>query len=80
MAIRCIGSAADHEAALRQIEQLWGADEGSDDGNLLEALVIAVEAYESENCATDATGSSRDGRSADGGSIELPQNCIRRPG
>ena len=36
----------DHEAALREIERLWGADEGTPNCVKLNAFVALVEAYE----------------------------------
>ena len=44
--IRPIRSAADHEEALREIERLWGAEEGTPEGDKLEVLATLVEAYE----------------------------------
>lgn len=35
----------DHAAALAEIERLWGAPNGSDDGDLLDMLVTLVEAH-----------------------------------
>lgn len=46
MDIRPIRTDADHEAALREIEALWGADEGSEAGDRLDVLATLVEAYE----------------------------------
>jgi HTH-type transcriptional regulator/antitoxin HigA len=46
MDIRPIKTDADHDAALREIERLWGASEGSQEGDRLEVLVTLVEAYE----------------------------------
>jgi HTH-type transcriptional regulator/antitoxin HigA len=46
MEIRPIRNDADHEATLREIEQLWGAAEGSDEGDRLDILVTLVEDYE----------------------------------
>ena len=46
MEIRPIRTDEDHRAALREIEQLWGADEGSKAGDRLDILVTLVEAYE----------------------------------
>ncbi|WP_159982095.1 MULTISPECIES: type II toxin-antitoxin system HigA family antitoxin [unclassified Novosphingobium] len=46
MHIRPIKTDADHEAALRCIEELWGADEGTEQGDQLDVLVTLVEAYE----------------------------------
>ena len=46
MVIKPIRTEADHEAALREIERLWGADEGTPEGDRLEVLTTLVEAYE----------------------------------
>jgi HTH-type transcriptional regulator / antitoxin HigA len=46
MDIKPIKTDADHEAALREIEVLWGADEGTPDGDRLDVLTTLVEAFE----------------------------------
>lgn len=46
MEIRPIRNDEDHAAALRQIDALWGAPQGSEDGDRLDVLVTLVEAYE----------------------------------
>lgn len=46
MNIKPIKSDADHEAALREIEQLWGAAEGTAEGDRLDVLVTLADAYE----------------------------------
>lgn len=46
MEIRPIRTDADHEAALREIEALWGADEGTKTGDRLDVLATLVDAYE----------------------------------
>ena len=46
MEITPIRTDADHEAALREIETLWGADEGTPAGDRLDILATLVEAYE----------------------------------
>lgn len=46
MAIRPIRNDADHEDALREIEALWGAEEGTKAGDRLDVLVTLVETYE----------------------------------
>lgn len=46
MNIKPIKSDADHEAALREIEQLWGATEGTVEGDRLDVLVTLADAYE----------------------------------
>ncbi len=46
MQVQVIRTDEEHRAALAQIEALWGAGEGTDDGDRLEALVALVESYE----------------------------------
>jgi HTH-type transcriptional regulator/antitoxin HigA len=46
MEIRPIKTDADCDAALREIERLWAAPEGSPEGDRLDVLVTLVEAYE----------------------------------
>lgn len=46
MQIVPIRTDADHEAALREIEALWGAVEGTPDGDRLDVLATLVDAYE----------------------------------
>ena len=46
MHIRPIKTDEDHEEALRRIEALWGAAEGSESGDQLDVLVTLVEDYE----------------------------------
>jgi HTH-type transcriptional regulator / antitoxin HigA len=46
MHIQPIRTDEDHEAALREIEALWGADEGTEAGDRLDVLVTLAEAYE----------------------------------
>lgn len=46
MTIRPIKSDADHRAALREIEALWGAEDGTPEGDRLDVLATLVEAYE----------------------------------
>ena len=48
MQIRPIRTDADHEAALREIGALWGAEEGTEAGDRLDVLVTLVEAYEAK--------------------------------
>lgn len=49
MEIKPIKTEADHRAALAEIEQLWGAAEGSEDGDRLDVLVTLVEAFEEKH-------------------------------
>jgi HTH-type transcriptional regulator / antitoxin HigA len=44
--IRPIKTDADHQAALREIEVLWGAAEGTPEGDRLDVIATLVEAYE----------------------------------
>ena len=46
MDIRPIRNDADHGVAMREIEGLWGAADGTDEGDRLDILVTLVEAYE----------------------------------
>jgi HTH-type transcriptional regulator/antitoxin HigA len=46
MNIRPIRTDADHQAALREIEQLWNAPEGSEENDKLDILVTLVEKFE----------------------------------
>ncbi|MDO9415855.1 helix-turn-helix domain-containing protein [Pararhizobium sp.] len=48
MEIRPVENAADHRAALKEIERLWGAPIGSPEGHRLDILVALVERYEKE--------------------------------
>jgi len=46
MEIHPIRSDDDHAAALREIERLWGAAAGTEDGDKLDILATLVEKYE----------------------------------
>ena len=54
MMIKPIKTESDHAAALREIERLWGADEGTVAGDRLEVLTTLVEAYEQAHFPIDA--------------------------
>ncbi len=54
MLIKPIKTEADHAAALREIEHLWGADEGTAAGDRLDVLTTLVEAYEQAHFPIDA--------------------------
>jgi HTH-type transcriptional regulator/antitoxin HigA len=54
MTIKPIKTDADHAAALRTIERLWGAAEGTAKGDRLEVLTTLVEAYEQAHFPIDA--------------------------
>lgn len=53
MDIRPIKTDDDHRAALRQIEDLWGAAEGTAEGDRLDVLVTLVETYEDRRWPVD---------------------------
>ena len=53
MQIKPIKTDADHDAALREIEALWGAAEGSTAGDRLDVLATLVEAYEEKRWPLD---------------------------
>jgi len=53
MQLKPIKTDADHEAALLEIERLWGAEEGTANGDRLEILVTLVEVYEEVNFPMD---------------------------
>ena len=46
MYLKPIKTEADHEAALQQIERLWGAEENTPEGDSLDILLTLVHAYE----------------------------------
>lgn len=54
MEIRPIRNEADHEEALREIQRLWGAEEGTPEGDRLDVLTTLVEAYEQMHFPMDA--------------------------
>ena len=49
MDIKPIRTEADYEAALKEIDSLWGAPYGSPEGDKLDVLVTLVEAYEEKH-------------------------------
>jgi HTH-type transcriptional regulator / antitoxin HigA len=53
MQLKPIKTDADHEAALKEIERLWGAAEGTADGDRLEILITLAEAYEEAHFPMD---------------------------
>lgn len=56
MEIKPIRTDADHDAALREIERLWGAPEGTPRGDRLDVLLALVEAYERAHHPIDCPG------------------------
>ena len=53
MEIRPIRNDVDHEAALREIEALWGAEEGTGEGDRLDVLATLADAYEERRWPLD---------------------------
>jgi len=43
----------DHKTALREIERLWGAKEGTPEGDRLDILATLVESYEEAHFPID---------------------------
>jgi HTH-type transcriptional regulator/antitoxin HigA len=56
MQLKPIKTEADHDAALLEIERLWGAEEGTPDEDRLELLTKLVETYEEANFPMDMPG------------------------
>jgi len=53
MQLRPIKTDADYDAALQEIERLWGAEEGTASGDRLDILTTLVEVYEEANFPMD---------------------------
>ena len=51
--VRPIRSEADYEAALAEVERLWGAKSGTPAGDRLDVLATLIDAYESEHFPMD---------------------------
>jgi HTH-type transcriptional regulator/antitoxin HigA len=49
MEIKPIRSDSDYEAALKEIERLWGSEPGTLEGDRFEVLFALVEAYENQH-------------------------------
>jgi HTH-type transcriptional regulator/antitoxin HigA len=53
MRVRPIRTDADYEAALKEIERLWGAAENTPDGDRLDVLITLVDVYERQRYPID---------------------------
>ena len=53
MKIKPLRTKADYERALREIERMWGAKEGTPQGNQFDVLATLVEAYERKHFLID---------------------------
>ena len=51
--VRPIRSKRDHEAALKEVERLWGAKAGTREGDRLDVLATLIDAYEAEHYPMD---------------------------
>ena len=51
--VRPIRTKRDYEAALKEIERLWGAKAGTSEGDRLDVLATLVDAYEMEHYPMD---------------------------
>jgi HTH-type transcriptional regulator/antitoxin HigA len=51
--VRPIRTKRDHEAALKEVERLWGAKGGTRDGDRLDVLATLIDAYEAEHYPMD---------------------------
>jgi len=54
MRLRPIRTKREYQAALKEVEALWDAREGSIDADRLEVLVLVVEAYEQKHFPIEA--------------------------
>ena len=54
MEIKPIRTKVDYEQALHEIERVWGAKEGTPEGDRLDVLTTLVEAYERKHFPMDA--------------------------
>jgi HTH-type transcriptional regulator/antitoxin HigA len=51
--IRPIRTEVDYEAALAEVERLWGTSSGTPEGDRLDVLATLIDAYESEHYPMD---------------------------
>ena len=51
--VKPIRTKRDYEAALKEVEHLWGAKAGTGDGDRLDALAILIDAYEAKHYPMD---------------------------
>lgn len=51
--LKPIRTQADYEAALVEVERLWGARSGTPDGDRLDVLATLIDAYEAQHYAMD---------------------------
>src|SRR5260221_13916147 len=51
--VKPIRTKRDYEAALKEVERLWGAKSGTRDGDRLDVLATLIDAYEAEHHPMD---------------------------
>jgi HTH-type transcriptional regulator / antitoxin HigA len=51
--VKPIRTKRDHEAALKEVERLWGAKVGTPEGDRLDVLATLIDAYETEHYPID---------------------------
>jgi len=51
--VRPIRTKRDHEAALKEVERLWGAKAGTREGDKVDVLATLIDAYEAEHYPMD---------------------------
>src|ERR1700682_397826 len=51
--VKPIRTKRDYEAALKEVERLWGAKSGTRDGDRLDVLATLIDAYENEHHPID---------------------------
>ena len=51
--LKPIRTEADYKRALAEVERLWGAKNGTPEGDRLDVLATLVDAYETEHCPMD---------------------------
>lgn len=52
--LKPIRTESDHDAAMAEVERLWGAENGTPDGDRLDLLVTLIDAYEGRTFPIDA--------------------------
>ena len=53
MNIHPIKTESDYKSALAEVEQLWGAEEGTEKGDVLDILLVLIEDYENKHHPID---------------------------
>jgi HTH-type transcriptional regulator/antitoxin HigA len=51
--VKPIRTKRDHEAALKEVERLWGTKAGTSEGDRLDVLATLIDAYETEHYPVD---------------------------